>query len=427
MVESSDPNWRELNYPGFPPRVNHSSACDYENYIIYSSGGFYVDAKAALEHNPMVELVVDIYQLKLRDFNPKWEMIYPNTAEPKYNRHTMPRHGHCMFLHKGKLVLIGGNGNNRRAMDVPAMLSVFNLETGAFEENVKQRGHIPIERDTHACCQVGDLVYMHGGIERNHMSILSTFSNELYSLDMNTYRWMLYPALGCSNEVHLMFHSLNYHNDRLYAFGGEYSPGDFFSSEHSNKVHYYDLQKGEWNPVVTQGVPPAPRRSHITLKFRGNLVVFGGACKEAAAFYNDIFFFNLQTNTWTEVIPSGKRPIARRRCGYSLIDDSLYIFGGITPHPDTVSKNTLSRVFYHPHTENMIDLHDMHVLSLDPTLKSLSMLTVLKNSLDESVLFLKLPFNLRKDYIKFKELRNVDQQNSNIIACPDDFVTHEAM
>ena len=420
-------NWRELDYPGFPPRVNHSTACDNKNCIIYSSGGFYVDQKVALKHNPLVETVVDIYQLKLRNLNPKWERIYPNSENPKCNIHTMPRHGHCMFFFKKKLLIIGGNGNIRNTFGVPAILSVFNLETLSFEETVKQTGHIPSERDTHACCQVDDVMYMHGGIERGHDFFGFAFSNELYSLDLNTYRWTKFPTLGCKDEVQLMFHSLNHHDGNLYAFGGEFSGVNMFYSRHSNRVYCYDLQNGQWKRLVTQGVAPAARRSHLTLNFRGNLVVFGGACKEVSAFYNDIFFLNLQTNTWSEVIPSGKHPIARRRCGYCMIDDSIYIFGGITPHPSTIKNNTLSAVFYSPDTENMIDLSDMHVLYLDPSLKSLAMLTVFKHSLDQSCLFKSLPSNLQKLYLEFKASHTVDTQNTNIIAGKDDFHVFRAM
>ena len=423
----SDPNWRELSFPGFPPRVNHASVCDKANYTIYSSGGYYVDCKAALEHNPLVETVVDIYRLRLRDFSPKWERIYPNSPKPVRNRHTMPRHGHAMFLHEGKLLLIGGNGNSRSTHLVPSMLSLFSLATGCFEGDVEQKGHIPLERDTHACCKVGDIVYMHGGIERNFRSTLLGFSNELYSLNLNTYRWTLFPSLGCGENVRLMFHSLNFHDDKLYAFGGELSPNDFFSTHHSNKTYTYDLQEGKWSELVTLGTPPAPRRSHVTLDFRGNLLVFGGACSEDAAFYNDLFFLNLATNSWTEVVPSGKRPIARRRCGYCLIDNNMYIFGGITPHPNTIAKNTISTVFYNPLCENMIDLSDTHVLSLDPTLKSLCLLVVCRQSLEESRFFDKLPANLQEDMMIFKQNRTVDEQNENIVAGATDFVPRKAM
>ena len=410
-----DPNWRELSFPGFPPRVNHASVCDPTNYTIYSSGGFYVDAKAALNHNPFVETVVDIYRLRLRDYSPKWERIYPTSLEPVPTRHTMPRHGHAMFLHEGKLILIGGNANNRLTHIIPSILSVFCLKSGDFEGDIKQKGHIPFERDTHACCKVGDIVYMHGGIERNHQSTLYGFSNELYSLDLNTYRWTLFPSLGCAERVQLMFHSINLHNDKLYAFGGESCVTNYFSTQHSNKTYVYDLQTGKWSELITQGTPPAPRRSHIALNFNGRLLVFGGACKENAAFYNDLFFLNFDTNRWTEFIPSGKRPVARRRCGYCLIDNNMYIFGGITPHPDTIAKNTISTVFYSPVCENMIDLSDTHVLSFDPTLKSLCLQAVSKLPLDESHLFQMLPLNLREDLIIFKKNRTVDNQNENII------------
>ena len=212
MKNSIGPNLRELDCPGFPPRVNHASVCDYETCTIYSSGGFYVDTKAALAHNPLVEKLVDIYQLRLRSVNPEWELIFPRTSDHGVNRHTLPRHGHCMVLHKRKLILIGGNANNR--MDLPALLSVFSLDSCTWENDIPQTGHIPLERDTHACCQVGDTVYMHGGIERSNLSLLTGFSNQLYSLDLNAFKWTLFPSLGCSNRVHLMFHSLTFHDNK---------------------------------------------------------------------------------------------------------------------------------------------------------------------------------------------------------------------
>ena len=426
MKKSIGPNWRELDCPGFPPRVNHASICDYEHCIIYSSGGYYVDKEAALAHNPFVEKLVDIYQLRLRLANPKWERIYPRDSNPDpiYNRHTIPRHGHSMALYKRKLFLIGGNANDRITVCLPALLSAFNLDTLTWEKDIKQIGHIPLERDTHACCQVGSILYMHGGIERSNLSGLSGFSNELYSLDLDKYKWTRFSSLGCGEKVHMMFHTLTFHENKLYAFGGECSgPNSFFSSNHNNLTFTYNLESGQWSELKTEGTPPAPRRSHIGVKFRNNLVVFGGACSEVSAFYNDIFFLNLQTNEWTEVVPSGKRPIARRRCGYCMIDNNLYIFGGITPHPDTVAQNTLSQVFYQPLTENMIDLDDTHVLSLDPSLKILCILTVLKYSLHLSPAFRSLPSRLQVDVMEFI----VDNQNENIIAGEDDFVSHKAM
>ena len=382
-----------------------------------------MNRKVALEHNPLVETLVDIYRLRLRDLSPKWECIYPKfPMKSVHNPHTIPRHGHAMFLHNGKLILIGGNSNSWATDIIPSMLSVFNLTTGSFEWDIKQKGHIPLERDTHACCQVGDIVYMHGGIERSSKSTLFGFSNELYSLDLSTYRWTLFPSMGCARKVRLRFHSLNFHSDKLYAFGGECSQNNFFSTHHSNKTYTYNLQEGKWSELVTQGTPPAPRRSHITLNFKGRLLVFGGACSEDAAFYNDLFFLNLDTNAWTEFVPSGKRPVARRRCGYCLVDNSVYIFGGITPHPDTIARNTISTVFYNPLCENLIDLSDTHVLSFYPTLKSLCIQAVCRFLLEKSYLYQMLPLNLFKELIMFRESRTVDKQNENIIASSTDFI-----
>lgn len=411
---------------GFPPRVNLASAYDPKNRIIYASGGFYVDHKLAKKINPLVEKCIDIFQLKLNSISPKWELIYPCNSQFDISLHTIPRHGHEMVFFKDKLYLIGGN-YNENVYHICPILSIFDLSTFKWDESRKQRGDIPYERDTHTIAHSGDKIYLHGGIERNDHSTCPGFSNELFQLDIPTLTWLKLPSDGVADKLHLMFHSLSYFKERLYVFGGEFSKEYFGIYRYKDDVYYYDLQICKWIQAKTIGTPPAPRRSHMTEVYKEHLIVFGGACRTLKSYYNDLFLFNLNTHTWTEVIPWGLCPSARRRCGHYLVGDSIFYFGGIGPTQAAIEKNAIDRTFCDPNNDNLIDISETIILSLTPTLRTYCYRVIIKCKLNETKVFEMLPAILKSEIRLLHEHMFNIARYKNVVGNENDHYTRSVM
>ena len=83
----------------------------------------------------------------------------------------------------------------------------------------------------------------------------------------------------------------------------------------------------------TSGVKPNPRTGHTAVNYKGKLLlILGGegvSSKRALILYNDVWTFDLRTNTWSELIIENKT-IFRPRTSFTanIYKNTLFIFGG---------------------------------------------------------------------------------------------------
>ena len=71
--------------------------------------------------------------------------------------------------------------------------------------------------------------------------------------------------------------------------------------------------------------------SYSSLPSPSSLIImfcrFGGRGDEH--YFNDTWSFNISTRKWTEIQCTGSIPSPRASCATVLIDDVMYVFGGI--------------------------------------------------------------------------------------------------
>ncbi|ORX48867.1 hypothetical protein DM01DRAFT_1114713 [Hesseltinella vesiculosa] len=60
--------------------------------------------------------------------------------------------------------------------------------------------------------------------------------------------------------------------------------------------------------------------------YENRMYVFGGS--DGERMYNDIWAFDFQTRSWSQIPAAGFIPAARDLCGVALVDDAMYIIGG---------------------------------------------------------------------------------------------------
>uniref|UniRef100_A0A096MGA8 Kelch domain containing 1 n=2 Tax=Poecilia formosa TaxID=48698 RepID=A0A096MGA8_POEFO len=97
----------------------------------------------------------------------------------------------------------------------------------------------------------------------------------------------------------------------------------------NNEVHVFDPVKGSWAEPQTHGRPPAPRAAHAgaTLGRRG--YVCGGRVMETRT--NDLHSLDLESWTWTEIVPSSAAPVGRSWHTVTAVSEStMFLFGGLS-------------------------------------------------------------------------------------------------
>ena len=93
---------------------------------------------------------------------------------------------------------------------------------------------------------------------------------------------------------------------------------------------------------MNNDVPPSPRDRHVASNFlyiipivvhNRSIFIFGGY--DGFNRVNDFYEYNLDANTWQEVLSSGAGgppPTPRHSHSAVIYEDSLYIFGGYDGH-----------------------------------------------------------------------------------------------
>jgi uncharacterized protein (TIGR03437 family) len=98
---------------------------------------------------------------------------------------------------------------------------------------------------------------------------------------------------------------------RLYLFGGR-------DSTFRNDLWFYSLAERRWQEVESAGPKPPARLGH-TLAYdpvRRRLILFGG---QASGFFSDVWAFDTARQVWTQLAPSQSGP--SNRYGHSMIYD----------------------------------------------------------------------------------------------------------
>ncbi|CAM1301864.1 KLHDC3 (predicted) [Pycnogonum litorale] len=104
------------------------------------------------------------------------------------------------------------------------------------------------------------------------------------------------------------------------------------------------------------------------------LYIIGGYNGDRGEHYGSIYCFDPEQNIWNVVKTKANCVCARRRQCAVLVGSRLFLFGGTSPDPRFVhSRGDIP--------EELIDHDDLHVLDLQPSLKTLSLMSVIKYGL----------------------------------------------
>lgn len=161
----------------------------------------------------------------------------------------------------------------------------------------------PDARRGHAYTLGGDddKMYIIGGLGGS-----STYYNDTWYFDILNEEWIGVTTSGTPPSVRTNSTCIYYRGDggdgsekKIYLFGGFGG-----STTYYNDVHILDLStdsNGSWSNVTTSGSSPNVMSGHTMNYLTGSdcFLVFGGfSFIGSVAYYNDIWKFNMRTNTW---------------------------------------------------------------------------------------------------------------------------------
>jgi N-acetylneuraminic acid mutarotase len=176
--------------------------------------------------------------------------------------------------------------------------------------------------------------------------------DHLYKIDLTRNEWKQIVPAGPAPPPRCA-HSAAYANHHIYVFGGELASADQY--HHYRDLWKYSIKDSQWaelKPSKAVGSHPTARSGHQAVTWKHFMILFGGfyeALRDTPRWYNDVYVFNLQTESWMDV-PHSKltaRPEPRSACNAAVIGDQMIVHGGFSK----LSKSILARSNNHNNSQ----------------------------------------------------------------------------
>jgi len=118
-------------------------------------------------------------------------------------------------------------------------------------------------------------------------------------------------------------HTVTSNDGRVYVFGGT------DRRRRQQDLFQFDIESSSWSQVQTRGALSPRRSGALGVVDDSKMFIFGGYDGRDGNYFNDLFYFNFESQRWDEM-PSivGDRPEARTDHIMVLHSSCIYIFGG---------------------------------------------------------------------------------------------------
>jgi len=201
-----------------------------------------------------------------------------------------------------------------------------------------QKGDLPGARSGHTLTKFGGHNYLlFGGIENSTNGKIQP-NGDLYVMKMGPtdVTWVKEEAIGDEKPLARTQHTaIATPDNRIFIFGGHHTP-----QARLNDTWFLNCKDFEWhrvgkdadnltNSASTIGAPE-PRANAGSCLYQGKIYLFGGhggVSYERKA-YNDLYCFDIETETWEKLIPSNSPPDGRGGLSLFASDGNIYIYGG---------------------------------------------------------------------------------------------------
>jgi len=146
--------------------------------------------------------------------------------------------------------------------------------------------------------------------------------NDFYKLHLETEKW---APVVCDNAPPERFaHVALVHGDKIYVHGGNGGLGFLAKDD----FYCFDLNSNKWEPIDSPNKPSA--RYHHSGVVCGKVMYIFGGCRSNKQYFNDLYSFNFESKTWTEMKPT-LPPTMNPRAGHAMfcINNKIFVYGGV--------------------------------------------------------------------------------------------------
>lgn len=233
------------------------------------------------------------------------------------------RVGHTVAHHskseqeRGSLLVIGGANPSECFKDI-YNLNLSTLAWTKFEDSK----NFNTGRYEHACFQSKDKdVYIFGGAdqEKNYNDVIK------FNISDKTCEKLISESLNVPSPRTM--HCAVTFKDQLLVFGGGEAGKEPVSDD---RVYIYNPMNKKWIALSIKGESPKLRHGHVMINQNDKFIfMYGGM--NAEGIFDDMWRLDLMKMLWNriEFKQDGVRPCGRAAHGGILIDEKLFIFGGI--------------------------------------------------------------------------------------------------
>ncbi|MFX0171611.1 MAG: kelch repeat-containing protein [Candidatus Hodarchaeota archaeon] len=277
VFNCSDYIWREIettNQPG--RRISHDMIYDPENHQIVLFGGG--------NHQTSFN---DTWLFNLTSYT--WTEIAPAIApSPRYD----PR----MFYDSmnNEIVLYGGYLENGYSNNTWCFFPSNNSwrELKQIEAPSARYGHRMVYSTTK---EKGFLFAGHANGNQDRVT------NDMWQYNSNSRNWMeiILPAPPSERYWHEMVYDET--NGEIIIFGGRASGSSFLCRD---DTWIFDENTEEWRQVIGEGPTARMLSSMVYNSNEKKLILFGGNRDPNTQIFDDLWEFNIETNTWKKIMTS---------------------------------------------------------------------------------------------------------------------------
>jgi N-acetylneuraminic acid mutarotase len=166
-----------------------------------------------------------------------------------------------------------------------------------------------------------DVVLLFGGLGDGTVRL-----NDLWEYNISNNEWVELTPTGSIPTARSNSGVTAIEDNKLMIFGGSID-----GTTYSNELWIYDYNSNAWTKITPSSASKPLSRSGKGLVYAGNdkVMLFGGS-GGYPTFYNDIWEYDINTNEWNEIIPTGNIPSARTYFGMSMVSENKFmVFGGV--------------------------------------------------------------------------------------------------
>ncbi|MBI4833923.1 MAG: hypothetical protein HY811_03775 [Planctomycetes bacterium] len=215
----------------------------------------------------------------------------------------------------------GGGGGSGSSGDGGG--TVTQATGGWARQTPSGAGGLPVGRRSHGMVWDGIRVIMFGGYDG------ANNRNDLwwYGPSANTWTQMRLNGAAGSPSARQAF-TMVWDGTRVIMFGG--STGAAFP----NDLWWYNPNTNTWTQQIADGVATSPiGRFNASMAWDGTRAILFGGQDIWETFLNDVWAYNPNTNSWTQLSAQGAAGSPSARTGHTLVSNGsgILLFGGLGP------------------------------------------------------------------------------------------------